>query len=118
MVVTIAVAIAIAQWGIPLLFNYRVTGTHVEFVLFGRLVVWRWSAASIAKIEVVPFWRLLPFVSPNLTFLAFRLGNRLWAPRGVMVRRNRGLVGYAILSPDRPEEFVKQVQAARKASRP
>jgi len=82
--------------------KYRITNDSIEFVMFGRLRVWRSSFKDITAIRLISFARLF-------TILALNLMNRPFA-RYVLVRRRRGIFRAVVITPDQPEDFVKTVK--------
>ncbi len=108
LLVTWAGLVWLLQWGWPRLFTYRVRD-GVEFVLFGRLRLWRIDVADVALVEAVPFRELVPLARPEL-LLAARLGNRIYAPRGVVIHRRKGLLRVVAVSPDDPDQFTGELR--------
>src|SRR5271166_6625394 len=78
--------------------KYRITNDSIEFVLFGKLRVWRSFFEDIREIRLVSF-------SEMQTGLAIGLMNRPFA-QYVLVRRRRGIFRAVVITPDQPQEFV------------
>jgi hypothetical protein len=82
--------------------KYLITDSSVEFVLFGRLRVWAAAFSDITDVRPVS-----PF--EMFTVFAVNLMNRLFAQH-VLIRKRRGILRRAVITPDRPEEFIQIVR--------
>lgn len=87
--------------------RYRITGDAVEFVWFTRFRVWVCPLADVADIQTISFRQLFA-IRPA----ALNMVNRPFGRRYVLVRRRRGRFANVILTPDRPEDFVRLVRKA------
>ena len=82
------------------IFNYRLTDTSVQAVLFGKVAVFRVSYERIEQVRVISFGEALRHV------LGVHAGNRLGGP-GVLICRR----GFPVLvTPNDPEEFAGDLQ--------
>ena len=100
--VLVIVVLGASQIAGPRCGKYRITDDSIEFVMFGHLRVWRCSFENISDIRLVSFARLL--VTP-----ALHLMNRPFA-QYVLVRTRRGVFRSVVITPDRPQEFLRIVQ--------
>jgi hypothetical protein len=87
----------------PRCWKYRLTKDSLDFVMFGRVLVWRSSFKDITDIRPISFIRLF-------TVFALSLVNRPFFARCVLVRKRRGVFRAVVITPDRPEEFVRIVR--------
>ena len=86
----------------PYFGKYKITDSSIEFVMFGKLRVWRSSFEDITEIQLVSFARSM--ILPSL-----HLMNRPFG-QFVLVRRRRGMFKAVLISPDQPQEFVRIVR--------
>jgi hypothetical protein len=82
------------------IFNYRLTDSSVQAVLFGKVAVFRVSYERIEQVRVISFGEALRYV------LAVHAGNRLGGPVVLICRRSFPV----LLTPDNPEEFARDLQ--------
>jgi hypothetical protein len=95
------IVLGASQIGGPRCCKYWITDNSIEFVCFGKLRVWRCAFEDISDIRL--------FSSARALFLlAHNLRNRPFG-RCVLVERRRGMLP-VIMTPDRPEAFVRIVR--------
>jgi hypothetical protein len=87
----------------PRCWNYRLTSDSIEFVMFGRICVWRSPFRDISDIRPVSLMRLF-------TVFALSLANRPFFSRCVLVRSRRGVFRTVVMTPDQPQEFVRTIR--------
>lgn len=103
------------QFGLRLLYTYRVSPEGIVILLFRFIPVWRFAMRRILSFRVERGREKWRFLNP---FTTLRLGNRLFGPT-VLVKLRPGWTGTAsiLLTPDEPETFVRDVDAALAAER-
>ena len=96
------------QYGLRHLLRYRVTPGTVDLVLLGAVPVARLPLAEIAEVREVSLGETM---TPDL---AGRWSNRFFGPdgRAVLIVKKAGLMPRLVLTPDRPEAFVRTVVQA------
>jgi hypothetical protein len=87
----------------PRCWKYRLTNDSIEFVMFGRFCVWRYSFEDITDIKPVHFVRL--FTTPALSLV-----NRPFFARCVQVRLRRGVFRAVVMTPNQPDDLIKIVR--------
>lgn len=92
----------VAQFGLRLIYDYRLTGDSLEILLFRVFPVYRVPFKEIESVYMTS-WN-----QAKLGFSTLRLGNR-FARRFVVIRRKSGSLRVLVITPDRPEEFVNRV---------
>ena len=104
------ILIVFVQFGLRLLYTYRVSPEGIVILLFRFIPVWRFAMRRILSIRVVRGREKWRFLNP---FTTLRLGNRLLGPT-VLVELRPGWTGTAsiLLTPDDAETFVRDVDAA------
>jgi hypothetical protein len=106
------------QFGLRLLYSYRVNSRGIEIMLFSLIPVARFtlrrvlSARCLSREGRFALWNPF-FLNP---FTTLRLGNRLFGPV-VLVERAPGLIRTILLTPDDPDSFVRELNAAADALR-
>lgn len=98
--------LAIVQFGFRFVYGYRLGPKGLDFVLFGRLAVWRIPVEDIATILEMTWADALFCRIPGM-LLAFRAGNRIWGP-ALLIRRRRGVVRLVAITPDDPGSFLRE----------
>ena len=98
----VIVVLGASQIAGPRCGKYRITDDSIEFVMFGHLRVWRSGFEDISDVRVVSLAKL--FVTPGLYLMNRPFG------RYVLVRRRRGVFRSVVITPDRPQEFLRIVQ--------
>lgn len=111
----VGLLIFFAQFFGRLIVSYKITDSSVEVRLFGLIPESKTRLTDIVEVRKVSFSELLPWRNPKSVGW-FRLGNRLWAD-GVLIRRSRGIFRTFVISPDKPDEFVEEVNLRLTASR-
>ena len=87
--------------------NGAASGGRIGFVWFARFHVWSCPLADIIDIKTISFGQLFA-IRPA----ALNMVNRPFGRRYVLVRRRLGRFANVILTPDRPEDFVRLVRKA------
>src|SRR5262249_31684629 len=100
--VLIHIVLGFQQFVGPRCCKYRITDSAIEFVWFG-VRAWRCSFEDIRDIEILSFIQML--VLPSL-----HLMNRPFARHYLLVRRRRGLFRWVLITPDKPNEFLKALR--------
>jgi hypothetical protein len=98
----VAIVLSASQILGPRCGKYRISDDSIEFMMFGKLRVWRCSFEEISEIRPISFAR--SFIIP-----ALHLMNRPFA-QYVLVRKRRGVFRAVLITPDQPEEFVQIVR--------
>jgi hypothetical protein len=107
LVVFLAIFVFFAQFLWRWIVRYRVTDLGIEVLLFGLIPESKTQLKDILEVRKVSFSELLPWKNPKSVGW-FRLGNRLWGD-GVLIRRKRGIFRNFVITPDEPDEFVKEL---------
>jgi hypothetical protein len=99
------VFIFFAQFFWRLLLDYKITNSDVEIRVFG--LPFKIDLIDIEEVRKVSFRELLPWKNPkSVSWL--RLGNKLLG-EGILIRRNRGIFRTVIISPDKPNVFIEEI---------
>jgi hypothetical protein len=111
----VAVMIFIAQFFGPLVMSYKITGSSFEVRVFGVFLASKTEFSDVVEMRKVSFAELLPW--KNLSSVGwFRLANRFSAD-GVLIRRSRGVFRAFVITPNKPDEFVKEFDLRLRALR-
>lgn len=94
----------VAQYGLRLLYSYRLTPDSLEILLFRALPVYRLPFKEIESAYTAS-WS-----EAKLGFSALRLGNR-FARRYVVIKKKGGLLRVLVITPVKADEFAKQISA-------
>ncbi len=100
--VLVTIVLGASQFLGPRCGKYRLSDDAIEFVMFGKLRVWRSYFADISDIRPVSFGTL--FVYP-----ALHLMNRPFG-QYVLIFRRRGVFRWVLITPDQPEEVVRFIR--------
>ncbi len=93
------------------LYNYRVTDDEIQIVLFGRIPLRRIPVRDIVEVRRVANTAINPISNPEV-FYSERWGNRIWG-NTVFIQKARGLSRRLLITPDDPDEFIRQVSRHR-----
>jgi hypothetical protein len=99
------ISAGLAQYGLRLLYNYRISDDCVQVVLFNLVPLRRVPFSNIAEIKKVTRGE----VSWN-PFSVELWGNRLFG-QVVLIRKKRGLVRAMLITPDNADSFVQDTEA-------
>lgn len=102
------VTILIVQFTFRYVYNYRVSNTRIEIVLFGKIPIKSIPFSNIVELRKMAFKETLPFKSMEM-FLALRFGNRVWG-QIVSIQQKKGLIKTILISPDNADRFIEDVQ--------
>lgn len=94
--------ILLAQFTLRYIYNYQISDTGIEIVLFSRVPVKKIYFSNIEEI------RKLSFKETLLLFSALRFGNRVYGDI-VLIRQRKGLVKTILITPDNADRFVGEV---------
>lgn len=99
----------------PLIYDYRVTDSSVEILLFRFFPIRRVVIRDIAEVRLIS-WR--ETISSLPLYFAESWGNRLWhlwrQYPGVLIRKNKGLSKSLLLTPKDPQTFIHVVKERMK----
>jgi hypothetical protein len=104
-----------AQFFGRLVVSYKITDSSIEVRLFGLVSESKTQLKDIVEVRKVTLGEMLPLKNPK-SIGWFRLGNRFWSD-GVLIRRKRGFFRSFVISPDKPDEFVTELNLKLTASR-
>lgn len=114
-VVFVGGGIFVAQFFGRWVVSYRITNSSIEVRLFGLICESKTQLKDVVEVRKVSFADLLPW--NNFESVGwFRLGNRLWTD-GVLIRRSRGVFRSFVISPDEPDQFIREINLKLAASR-
>ena len=114
-VVFVGLVIFFAQFVGRWIVRYKITDSSIEVRLFGLIPQSKTQLNEILEVRKVAFGELLPWKNPK-SLGWFRLGNRLWAD-GLLIQRSRGIFRTFVISPDKPDEFLKELNLKLAAAR-
>lgn len=89
--------------------SYRVTDTALHVIAFHIIPIWYIRLDNINEIKTVAFRDFLPWNTGMQSFGWLNMGNRFYAPKGVLVEKKRGMIRKTYLTPDNPDAFVTEI---------
>ncbi|GAC1500754.1 MAG: hypothetical protein NVS2B8_13680 [Vulcanimicrobiaceae bacterium] len=101
-IVTVSVALLLAQTVLRYCYGYALTQSHFEVRLFDRVPIVSIRLEEIARVSVLRF-------SPKLlvrSFVTLSLGNRVFGTR-LAIELDRRFPRYLIVTPDDPLEMLE-----------
>lgn len=91
------------------IFQYKVENKTLRIKLFGVFTIRRIPLNEIEELKAVPVW-LPSSRSPISAIFAEAWPSWVFTRTGVMIRKRTGISRRLILTPERPEEFIRQIQ--------
>jgi hypothetical protein len=88
----------------PYISEYKLSEHSIEFVIFGKIRVWKISYHDIS--DVYPTSLISILLNPHF---GLTLMNRPFT-RYVEIHKRRGIFRYLLITPDAPQEFVRTVR--------
>lgn len=101
-------SILIAQYLLRFLYNYKITDKYVDVRLIGFIPFVRIKLKKIVNAKIIPFKDTYKFNIKEI-FTIFRCGNRLWGKEAVLIEKEKGIFKLILITPDKPQEFVKHI---------
>jgi hypothetical protein len=98
-------AFIIWQYGLRLIYAYRITDKAIEIRLLNIATIKKISFADIIEVWPATFWDLMPFSNAKALGVV-RWGNRLLG-NIVILRLKHHMFNYVALTPDDRDAFVK-----------
>jgi hypothetical protein len=102
----IALVLLFGQYGLRLIYGYKLTSDGIWIVLFNLVPVYKIPFKNVTNIHKCSFLEVGPH---KITLL--RLGNRLWG-NFVLIKKS-GVVRSIVITPNNAEEFVERCNALR-----
>ena len=105
MIALVVLVISFFQFLGEYVYDYRLSDTSVEFIIFRQIKVWNVPFEEITDIRPALRSDMLSIQKPAFMFVSHPLG------KFVFIKRNKGIFRQIIVTPNNRNEFVDNVRA-------
>jgi hypothetical protein len=104
------IILCLMAFSLRFVYDYRIEDRTIRFRLFNLIPIYSLSVDDIQTIQKIS-WRQAGIGGTTL-----RLGNRLFSLTGVLIQKRKGIFRKMVITPENPDEFIRAVGAAQKAT--